>query len=117
SVLSFPANRSLVGNQIPQVPRHEFTVQATYSNPSILTLSTQGRFVGDQFDDDANSFLLGRYFSVDLLGSRRCGHGIEVFGVIKTVLNRRYGVAPSPTQTIGPPTLVRAGIRVKLGSR
>src|SRR5262249_10014404 len=117
SVLSFRANRSLVGNQIPQVPRHEFTVQATYSNPSILTLSTQGRFVGDQFDDDANSFLLGRYFSVDLLASRGVGHGIEVFGAVENLLNQRYAVALTPTQTIGPPTLVRAGIRVRLGSR
>jgi outer membrane receptor protein involved in Fe transport len=117
SVLSFPANRSLVGNLIPQVPQNEFTVQATYSNPSILTFSAQGRFVGDQFDDDANAFLLGRYFTVDLLASRRIGHGVELFGAVENVLNQRYAVALTPTKTIGPPILGRAGVRLTLGSR
>jgi outer membrane receptor protein involved in Fe transport len=117
SVLSFPANLSLVGKLIPQVPRNEFTVQATYSNPSILTLSSQGRFVGDQFDDDANAFLLGRYFTVDLLASRAVGHGVELFGAFENLLNQRYGVALTPTRTIGPPILARAGIRLRLGSR
>jgi len=117
SVLSFPANRSLVGKSIPQVPQHEFTMQATYSNPSILTLSMQSRFVGDQFDDDANAFLLGRYFTMDLLASRTVGHGVELFGAFENLLNQRYAVALTPTKTIGPPILGRAGIRLRLGSR
>jgi outer membrane receptor protein involved in Fe transport len=117
SVLSFSANRALVGKLIPQVPQNELTVQATYSNPSILTLSTQGRFVGNQFDDDVNAFLLGRYFTMDVLASRAIGHGVELFGAIENLLNQRYAVALTPTQTIGPGVLGRAGIRLRLGSR
>lgn len=117
AVLSFPANPTLVGNLIPQIPRNEFTFQAAYSNPSIVTVGVQGRFVGDQFDDDANLFLLGRYFTLDLLASRRLAHGFEVFGAFENLLNQRYAVALTPTKTIGPPILARAGIRLRLGSR
>jgi len=117
SVLSFPANLSLVGKLVPQVPQNEFTVQATYSNPSILTVSTQGRFVGNQFDDDANTFLLGRYFTLDVLASRRVGHGVELFGAVENLLNHRYAVALTPTQTIGPGILGRVGVRMRLGAR
>jgi outer membrane receptor protein involved in Fe transport len=117
TVLSFLANRSLVGNLIPQVPQNEFTIQATYSNPAIVTFSAQGRFVGDQFDDDTNAFLLGRYFTMDLLASRRIGRGVELFGALENALNQRYAVALTPTKTIGPPILGRAGVRLTLGSR
>jgi len=43
------------GNWTPEVPHQQFTLQARYVNPKILTASLQGTFVGQQFDDDLNS--------------------------------------------------------------
>jgi outer membrane receptor protein involved in Fe transport len=115
-VLSFPAdpanNAPLVGNQIPQIPRNQFTLQARYWNPSRLMLSLQGRFVGDQFDDDINTLLLDRYFALDLFVGRSLGHGVEVFGAAENVTNQRYTIAKTPTPNIGPPILARIGVRV-----
>ncbi len=51
TVLRFPANRALEGLIVPQVPRHQFNFQVTYSNENWL-VATQGRFVSRQFDDD-----------------------------------------------------------------
>src|ERR1700723_1085240 len=65
-VSSFPASPALVGLWIAQVPRNVLTFQGRYSNPRIVTLAITGRMVGNQFDDDLNSFPLGRYFVLDV---------------------------------------------------
>ena len=121
TVLSFPAdpanNPALVGNLLPQIPRNQFTLQARYWNPSRLMLSVQGRFVGDQFDDDINSLPLGRYFALDLFVGRDLGHGVEVFAAGENITNQRYDIAKTPTPNVGPPILGRIGLRFKFPGR
>ena len=121
TVLSFPANPAnnpdLEGNQLPQIPRNQFTLQARYWNPSRLMLSVQGRFIGDQFDDDINTFLLGRYFTLDVFVGRSLGHGVEVFGAFENITNQRYDIAKTPTPNVGPPILARIGVRVNFPGR
>jgi outer membrane receptor protein involved in Fe transport len=121
TVVSFPAdptnNPSIEGNQLPQIPRNQFTLQARYWNPARLMLSVQGRFVGDQFDDDINTLLLGRFFAMDILAGRSLGHGVEVFGAIENVTNQRYDIAKTPTPNMGPPILARIGVRLNFPSR
>src|SRR5215470_10560089 len=56
---------SLIGNYVAQVPRNVFTWEARYWNPSRLMLSVQGRFIGNQFDDQ-NKYPLGRFYTMDL---------------------------------------------------
>ena len=116
TVLEFPANVTLVGLRIPQVPRNQLTFQARYSNPALFTVAFQGRMVGDQFDDDQNQFLLDRFFALDATVSRRVGPGVEVFGAFENLFNQRYTVALTPLKNIGPPILGRFGIRLRLGS-
>ncbi len=123
AVVSFPANPALVGLRIPQVPRNVFTFQARYSNPhgkkalSRWTLAFQGRFAGLQFDDDQNLLPLGRYFTLDALLARPLGRGVEAYVAAENVFNDRYAVGRTPVLTLGPPALVRSGIRVTWGSR
>jgi len=71
------------------VPHQQFTLQARYVNPKILTASLQGTFVGQQFDDDLNSLLLKKFFTVDLYLGRSLGHGVEVFAAAENMFNRR----------------------------
>jgi outer membrane receptor protein involved in Fe transport len=111
TVVQFPANTALVGLRIPEVPRHQFTLQGSYSNPKRFTLSLQGRYSSSQFDDDQNTLLLGRYFTLDLLAGRSLGHGLEAFGAFENVLDQRYTVALTPTPNLGPPFLARIGLR------
>jgi len=117
TVLKFPANTSLEGLLIPQVPRHLLTFQARYSNPRRLTVSFQGRAGGSQFDDDQNQFRLDRYFTLDAFASRSLGHGVEVFGALENLTGQRYDIGRTPLLTVGPPLLARIGVRFHLGSR
>ena len=109
-------NPSLVGLDVPQIPRHQFTFQASYFRPFIL-LGVQGRFGGNQFDDDQNTLLLRRYFVLDASASHTLRHGIELFVAVENLTNRRYDVGRTPVLTVGPPILARAGLRLQFGSR
>ncbi len=111
TVLNFPANTGLEGLEIPQVPRNQFTWTARYWNPSSWMASVQGRFVGVQFDDDQNQLPLARYYTMDLTIGRSLTHGVQIFGAAENLLNQRYEIARTPTPNIGPPILVRIGLR------
>jgi outer membrane receptor protein involved in Fe transport len=109
-------NPSLLGLNVPQIPRNQFDFQARYSRPFIL-LAVQGRFGGNQFDDDQNTLLLRRYFTLDFTASHSLHHGVDVFVSVENALNQRYDVARTPVLTVGPPILARAGLRLQFGSR
>ncbi len=109
-------NPSLVGLDVPQVPRHQFTFQASYTRPFIV-LAVQGRFGGNQFDDDQNTLLLRRYFVLDASASHSLHHGVDLFVAVENLTNRRYDVGRTPVLTVGPPILARAGLRLQFGSR
>ncbi|MGB9177607.1 MAG: TonB-dependent receptor [Pyrinomonadaceae bacterium] len=117
TVKSFPANTALEGLLIPQVARHQLTFQTRYTNPSLLTFSLQGRATGAQFDDDQNRFLLQRYFTLDAFVSRRINHSVELFIAAENLFNERYEAGRTPVTTLGPPLLVRAGFRLRLGAQ
>ena len=116
-------NQSLVGNWIPEVPHQQFTLQARYVNPKILTANLQGTFVGQQFDDDLNTLLLKKFFTVDLYLGRPLGHGVEVFAAAENTFNQRYYTALTtvpnhPTvPSLGPPILARIGLRYQFPKR
>ena len=88
------------------------TWEARYWNPSRLMVSLQGRFAGKQFDDDQNQFSLDRFFSMDLQVGRALTRNLEVFGAVENLLNQRYQVARTPVVNLGPPILVRVGLRL-----
>lgn len=117
TVRRFPANTALEGLLIPQTPRHQLTFQARYDNPSLLTVSLQGRAVGAQFDDDQNQLKLDRYFTLDLFASRRLSRNVELFAAFENLTNERYDIGRTPVRTIGPPLLARAGLRLHFGAR
>ncbi len=109
-------NPSLVGLDVPQVPRNQFTFQASYSRPFVL-LAVQGRFGGNQFDDDQNTLLLRRYFVLDASASHSLRRGIDLFVAVENLTNQRYDVSRTPVLSVGPPILARAGVRLQFGPR
>ncbi len=112
TVLQYPGNTMLVGLDVPQVPRNQFTWEARCWNPSRLLLSLQGRFIGQQFDDDQNQFPLTRFYAMDLLIGRNLNRHVEVFAAAENLTDERYPVARTPTLNVGPPILFRVGIRL-----
>ncbi len=108
---------SLLGNAVAQVPRNVFTWEARYWNPSRIMFSVQGRFVGNQFDDDQNQYPLGRFYTMDLQIGRNLTRNLEIFAAAENILDERYNVANTPVSggslfNIGPPTLYRIGVRL-----
>jgi outer membrane receptor protein involved in Fe transport len=116
TVINFSADPTLVGLDIPQIPRNVFTFQARYSKPFIL-LAVQGRYIGNQFDDDQNSLLLRRYFTLDTTVSHTIRHGADLFLAIENLFNQHYDIGRTPVLTVGPPILARAGLRLQFGGK
>jgi len=104
-------NPSLLGLDVPQIPRHQFTWEARYWNPSRLLLSLQGRFIGTQYDDDQNTLPLNRFYAMDLMIGRSITHGVQAFAAVENLTNERYQVARTPVVNVGPPFLYRIGLR------
>jgi outer membrane receptor protein involved in Fe transport len=116
TVISFAANTTLVGLQVPQVPKNQFNVQLSYSG-NVWTAGVQTRYTGNQFDDDQNLLPLGRAFIVDAEVSRRLGAHASIFAAAGNILDDRYTVARTPITNVGPPTLIRGGLRLAWPSR
>ncbi|HYA62459.1 MAG TPA: TonB-dependent receptor [Candidatus Sulfotelmatobacter sp.] len=110
TVLSFSANPALVGNFLPQVPQNQFTFQASYAGKK-WTAGLQGRFSGNQFDDDQNLLPLGRVFSLDAQVSRNIGRRTSLFFAVQNLTNDRFNTAATPVFLVGPPIFVRGGVR------
>jgi len=113
TVLRFPANRTLEGLMVPQVPRHQVNFQVTYRGENWL-VATQGRFVSRQFDDDQNLLPLERFFTLDAEVSRVISEKVRVFAAFQNLMGSRYEISSTPVFTVGPPVLVRGGVRVML---
>jgi outer membrane receptor protein involved in Fe transport len=117
TVLSFSANPVLVGLNVPQVPRHQFTFEGRYWNPRKLLLTVQGRMIGSQFDDDQNQLPLDRFFVMNVMAARNLRHGVEVFAAAENLFDQEFLVARTPVPNLGPPLLFRVGLRFEYPKR
>ncbi len=114
-VVSSPANVSLVGLDVPEVPRNVGTAQLRYSNPKTLTFAMQARYVGKQYDDDQNQLPLNGFFTADAYLSRQIHRGVELYAAAENMFDRRYQVSRTPIVQLGPPVMARAGLRLTFG--
>jgi outer membrane receptor protein involved in Fe transport len=113
TVLRFPANRALEGLLVPQIPRNQFNFQVSYTEGK-WNAATQGRFVGRQFDDDLNTLPLKGFFTLEAEVSRSVSEQLRFFVAIQNLTGTRYEISSTPVFTVGPPALVRAGLRLSL---
>lgn len=120
TVLQYPGNPggiNLVGLDVPQVPRNVFTWGLFYSRSPQFFVSVAGRFVGTQFDDDQNQFPLRRFYTMDAEAGHRIRRHLEVFVAAENLLGQRYETARTPIVNLGPPALVRVGLRLNYPGR
>jgi outer membrane receptor protein involved in Fe transport len=115
-VVSAPAQPSLEGLRLAQVPRNQATLQVRFDDPRLATAAVQARWTGAQFDDDQNLFRLRSYATVDALVSRSLAvwlRGLSLFAAGENLLDERYDVGRTPLRTVGPPRVLRLGIRIE----
>jgi outer membrane cobalamin receptor len=108
-----PQDVTLEGLWIPQVPRHQFTLQTVYSNPRYLTAAMQFRASGKQFDDDQNRLPLGGFAVFDVTVARPLVRYVEAFVAVQNLFDKRYAVGRTPLETLGMPGMVRGGLRFR----
>jgi outer membrane cobalamin receptor len=113
-VTDFSAAPELEGNQLAQVPRHQWTAQGQ-AKVRGFNASVQARYGGEQFEDDLNSLTLRAYFVLDARLSRRIGKGVEAFVSAENLTDSRYPVGLTPIETLGAPRIIRLGLRLDHG--
>jgi outer membrane receptor protein involved in Fe transport len=111
TVVSFPADPSLVGNMVPLVPRNEFTFQGTWAAPRKFFVAVQGRTASNEYDDDQNLLPLGGYFVLSATVSRPLPKGFTIFVAGENLTNQSYEIGRTPVVTLGQPILGRIGLR------
>ena len=104
-----PTPRNL---NIPQVARHQFTFQTTYTR-SKWTVAVQGRASSSQVDDDQNLFRLEPFAQIDVFASKRLAEEIQIYAAVENIFNSVYSVGKTPIRTVNSPTNLRIGIRWK----
>jgi outer membrane receptor protein involved in Fe transport len=102
----------LDGKRTPQVPKVGGSV-GVRANVGALTAALNVRVIGEQFDDDINTFLLRRGSLTDARAGYRLARRLELFGAIENVLDSEIDTGKTPIRTIGAPRMARGGITVR----
>lgn len=108
---SFAANPAIVGNLLPQVPKHRASAQVFHSHPKWVDASVGARYESHRFDDSLNQRKLGSFFVLNLEVSRAISERWRGFLSLENVLDREYFVQTTPVPQIGTPILFSGGVR------
>lgn len=101
------ANR---GKQLTRRPEHQANIQATYSWENGASLAGVIRYVGDSFDNAANTYVLQSYTLLDLRAAWPVNHTFELYGRVENALDEEY----ETTRNYGSPGRgVYAGVRAR----
>ncbi|HEX6495263.1 MAG TPA: TonB-dependent receptor [Acidobacteriaceae bacterium] len=115
TVTRFDQQPSLVGSWIPQVPHQTGTLQLRGQDRRLGMLALEARVSGQQYDDDANTFRLSGFFTMNAYASHTFHKRYEAFVAAENLLDRRIEVGRTPTLTLGQKQAVRGGIRIRIG--
>jgi outer membrane receptor protein involved in Fe transport len=111
---SSAAQPALAGNRVPQVPSYQFGAGLAWADPRWVTATLQLRTIGEQYDDDRNTFLLDGFTVVDAYVGRSLGRRVQVYAAVENLGDVVYDTGRTPVRTIGWPRTVRAGVRLQL---
>jgi outer membrane receptor for ferrienterochelin and colicin len=108
-------NAALVGNQLPNDPRHNAHFGFRYTNPEIVNLSVAANYYGDIYFDNENTLNENGYFTVDASVSRKLVDHVTVFVNAENLFDENYAMFRSQGQqdTIAPGLIVTAGVRLE----
>ena len=113
TVTSMPGNAALVGLQLPEIARHQFTADVRYSR-KIGTFAAQFRTSSGQWDDDLNTLRLAGYATVDLFASHELSRKAAAYIAVQNATNSRIESGRTPVLTLAQPRTLRIGVRLAL---
>jgi len=109
-VVSFPAEPVLERRRLPQVPRHQATLQARYERR--LRLGLQARVSSTAYEDDRNALELDPAWQLDFFAGYALRGGILLFAAAENVTDAEIVAARTPVPSLAAPRQLRAGLRI-----
>jgi outer membrane cobalamin receptor len=92
TVTRAPNAPQLVGKRLRRTPKHQATLRVEYANRRVVTASLMGRYNGDRFQDDQNTFHINDSFVVDLSLSRRVAGRLELYLIAENLLDTAFEI-------------------------
>jgi outer membrane receptor protein involved in Fe transport len=114
TVRSAPAAPELVGLRLPQVARHQGTLEVAYQRSNRFSAALGLRVATFQFDDDQNRLKLRGMQVLDFSASRRIAPGVDLFFACENLLDQAYPVGRTPVESIGMPRRFHGGLRFRI---
>jgi len=99
------------GRQLPQSPRHQATLGVSYQGA--FRALVQGRWLGNQFEDDLNTLTLGEAVVVDASLGVPIGRRLQLTLSVENLLDRRNVVGRTPLDRLGAPRTILGGVRFR----
>ncbi len=81
------------GNQLPRRPEHMANVSASWRWSDAVTTTAAIRYVGEAFNNDANTVVMDDYTLVDLRASWRLNDTVELYGRVENLFDEDYETA------------------------
>jgi outer membrane receptor protein involved in Fe transport len=96
--------------RVPQIPKHQGNAQVNFQRKG--TIASAGiRSFSMQFEDDRNTLRLPGFASVQLMIRQKIARRLSFTAAFENLLDREYFTGLGVVPNIGPPRLVRAGLR------
>lgn len=99
------------GRRVPQVPLNQGSLGIAFDGPVLVLL--QGRWAGDQFEDDLNQLVLPSYTVAGLSIRRSLGRRLDLFLAVENLFDEKVVTGRLPVEALGAPRLVQAGVTVR----
>lgn len=100
------------GLRLPQVARHQASLELAYTGP--VTVGLEGRWVGGQFEDDQNLLTLDPFSVFNVILRRPLTDRTDLFFAVENLFDRKYAVGRTPLPTLGTPRIFQAGVHFRL---
>lgn len=98
------------GRVLPQAPRNSGSFRI--ERRGLLTTVLQGRYLGEQYEDDLNTLSLEPGYVLDLYLDYPLRSNLTVSLAIENVLDERLEVGSLPEPRIGSPRILHLGLRL-----
>lgn len=109
-----PSNPSIVGKQIPDVPRNAGSLSLGWVPAFGLALTVRGRAQSQRYGDDANLLEMDSHFVFDFFVSCPLTRALEVFVSGENLLDRQYVSDVTLGRRLGPPQAFFGGLRLRV---
>jgi iron complex outermembrane receptor protein len=116
-VTAAAAQPELLGKRLAQDPVHRARIAVGLEHPRGFALGIAARLQSGQFEDDLNRLPMTGHALIDLTAAAPVAHGVTLVAAVENLLDQSYLVGRAGVDTVGPPLLLWAGVRIREAPR